>query len=71
MLGRDRWAKEMINPDEEYDRLHDHCQALARERDALQRQIVELKIHLENAENYGECCDNIIVQYMPNWKDVQ
>jgi hypothetical protein len=29
----------MNNPTEEYDRLHDHCQALARERDALQRQV--------------------------------
>jgi hypothetical protein len=29
----------MRNPDQEYDRLHDHCQALARERDWLQREI--------------------------------
>ena len=29
----------MRNPTDEYDRLHDHCQALARERDALQRQV--------------------------------
>jgi hypothetical protein len=29
----------MKNPDQEYDRLHDHCQALARERDALKRQV--------------------------------
>ena len=26
----------MNNPQEEYNRLHDHCQALARERDWLQ-----------------------------------
>ena len=33
----------MINPNEEYNRLHDHCQALARERDYGVRQIDELK----------------------------
>ena len=39
MLSRYRRVKEMRNPTDEYDRLHDHCQALARERDALQRQV--------------------------------
>ena len=29
----------MRNPDQEYDRLHDHCQALARERDWLQSEV--------------------------------
>jgi len=61
----------MMNRDEEYNRLHDHCQALGRERDALQRQVLELSVRLENAENYGECCDDIIVQYMPDWKEGQ
>ncbi len=28
----------MMNRDEEYNRLHDHCQAIARERDWLQRE---------------------------------
>jgi hypothetical protein len=28
----------MINPQEEYNRLHDHCQAIARERDWLQSE---------------------------------
>jgi hypothetical protein len=32
----------MRNPSEEYDRLHDHCQALARERDTLQLQVQRL-----------------------------
>ena len=32
----------MNNPAEEYNRLHDHCQALARERDAAVRKIDEL-----------------------------
>ena len=29
----------MNNPQEEYNRLHDHCQAIARERDWLQREV--------------------------------
>ena len=37
----------MKNPTEEYDRLHDHCQALARERDALQREVERLHLCLE------------------------
>ena len=28
----------MKNPDEEYNRLHDHCQALGRERDWLKSE---------------------------------
>ena len=32
----------MINRDEEYNRLHDHCQALGRERDGLQREVERL-----------------------------
>ena len=32
----------MKNPDQEYDRLHDHCQALARERDWLQSEVARL-----------------------------
>ena len=31
----------MRNPDQEYDRLHDHCQALARERDWLQLEVTK------------------------------
>ena len=68
MLKRYRWVKEMNDPREEYNRLHDHCQALARERDALERQVMELKVHLEIAENYGLECDDIINKYIPNWK---
>ena len=37
----------MRNPSEEYDRLHDHCQALGRERDALKREVERLHICLE------------------------
>ena len=38
----------MINPQEEYNRLHDHCQAIARERDWLQLEVNRLtdELHL-------------------------
>ena len=39
----------MRSPDQEYDRLHDHCQALARERDWLQREVERLTDELELA----------------------
>jgi hypothetical protein len=40
----------MSNPNEQYDRLYDHCQALARERDALEREILRLNICLESEQ---------------------
>ena len=49
MLCRYRWAKEMKNPQEEYNRLHDHCQALGRERDWLQSEVARLTDELELA----------------------
>ena len=49
MLCRYRWAKEMKNPQEEYNRLHDHCQALGRERDWLQLEVARLTDELELA----------------------
>ena len=42
MPHNNRRAKEMMNPQEEYNRLHDHCQALGRERDALQIEVARL-----------------------------
>ena len=42
MLCRHRRAKEMINPDESYNRLHDHMSAIARERDYLLREVERL-----------------------------
>ena len=50
MLGRHRWAKEMSNPNEHYDRLHDHMMAIARERDWLQLEVKRLtdELHLSN-----------------------
>jgi hypothetical protein len=49
MLGRYRWAKEMRNPLEEYNRLHDHMSAIARERDWLQLEVQRLTDELELA----------------------
>jgi hypothetical protein len=42
MLSRDRWAKKMNDPREEYNRLHDHMSAIARERDWLQKEVERL-----------------------------
>jgi hypothetical protein len=38
----------MMNPQEECNRLHDHCQALGRERDFLLREVERLtdELHL-------------------------
>ena len=49
MLGRYRWAKKMSNPNEQYDRLHDHCQAIARERDWYKSEVDRLTDELELA----------------------
>ena len=49
MLGCYRWAKEMKNPLEEYNRLHDHMSAIARERDWLQLEVQRLTDELELA----------------------
>ena len=36
----------MNNPDQEYDRLHDHMTAIARERDWANQEIERLKLEL-------------------------
>ena len=36
----------MSNPNEQYDSLHDHCQAIARERDWLQLEVQRLSREL-------------------------
>ena len=36
----------MINPDESYNRLHDHMTAIARERDWANQEIERLKLEL-------------------------
>jgi hypothetical protein len=40
----------MRNPNDEYDRLHDHMTAIARERDHANRRIVELEKRVQNLE---------------------
>ena len=50
MLGRYRWAKEMINPDESYNRLHDHMMAIGRERDWLQLEVQRLTDELKQTK---------------------
>ena len=39
----------MKNPEDEYNRLHDHCQAIARERDFLRREVERLTDELNLA----------------------
>ena len=46
-----RWAKKMRNPNDEYDRLHDHMTAIARERDNSNRIIKTLEKRLEELED--------------------
>lgn len=49
MLCCDRWVEEMNNPMEQYNRLHDHMSAIARERDWLQLEVQRLTDELELA----------------------
>ncbi len=49
MFSRYRWAKEMNDPREEYNRLHDHMSAIARERDWLLKEVERLTDELELA----------------------
>ena len=46
-----RRAKKMRNPNDEYDRLHDHMTAIARERDNSNRIIKTLEKRLEELED--------------------
>ena len=51
MLSRYRRAKKMRNPNDEYDRLHDHMTAIARERDNSNRIITTLEARIEELED--------------------
>ena len=51
MPRRHRWAKEMSNPNEQYDRLHDHMTAIARERDNSNRIIKTLELRIQELED--------------------
>ena len=41
----------MSNPNEQYDRLHDHMTAIARERDNSNRIIKTLKLRIQELED--------------------
>ena len=64
MFSRHRWDKEMMNRDEEYNRLHDHCQAIARERDWLQLEVNRLtdELHLAHEALKREFVDKGIIK---------
>ena len=51
MLKGHRTDETMKNPDQEYDRLHDHMTAIARERDHAVRTIDELTKQLEELKD--------------------
>ena len=51
MLEGNRTDEIMKNPDQEYDRLHDHMTAIARERDHAVRTIDELTKQLEELKD--------------------
>ena len=57
----------MRNPDEEYDRLHDHAQAIGRERDWLKLEVERLTDELYDAHEAlkRELVRNGIKEVMP------
>ena len=65
MFSRHRWDKEMMNRDEEYNRLHDHCQALGRERDGLQIRIMTLLSKIEELSDEVDFLHEKLRRKMP------
>ena len=55
----------MMNPQEEYNRLHDHCQALARERDGLQIRIMTLLSKIEELSDEVDFLHEKLRRKMP------
>jgi len=51
MSSLNRQDESMRNPNDEYDRLHDHMTAIARERDNSNRIIATLEKRLEELED--------------------
>ena len=49
MSSTNRQDETVSNPNEQYDRLHDHCQAIARERDWYKSEVDRLTDELELA----------------------
>ena len=58
-------AKPMKNPDQEYDRLHDHMTAIARERDHAVRTIDTLTKQLEELKDALELAHEALRRQMP------
>ena len=65
MLGRHRWAKEMNDPMEQYNRLHDHMTAIARERDHAVRTIDTLTKQLEELKDALQLAHEALRREMP------
>ena len=65
MLCRHRWAKEMNDPREDYNRLHDHMTAIARERDHAVRTIDTLTKQLEELKDALELAHEALRREMP------
>ena len=55
----------MKNPDQEYDRLHDHMTAIARERDYAVRTIDTLTKQLEELKDALELAHEALRREMP------
>jgi len=55
----------MRNPNEEYDRLHDHMTAIARERDHAVRQIDALTKQLEELKDALVLAHEALKREMP------
>lgn len=52
----------MSNPNEQYDRLHDHCQAIARERDWANQQLDAVKRLLdETTKELQQAQDELVL----------
>jgi len=64
LSGQNVGAK-MKNPDQEYDRLHDHMTAIARERDHAVRQIDALTKQLEELKDALVLAHEALKREMP------
>ena len=59
----------MINPDESYNRLHDHMSAIARERDWLQIQVNELQKRIQVAVAETELVTEVLQRQVMHIKE--
>jgi len=55
----------MKNPDQEYDRLHDHMTAIARERDYAVHTVAMLTKQLEELQDALELAHEALRRVMP------